>query len=62
MGANSISMDADSFSCLMNRRASSARPRRGGCPPRPRHIAHSIVDLPVFILPWGLIVYVCELN
>jgi hypothetical protein len=49
-GANSISTVAISFSCMMNVRASSARPRRGGCPPRPRHMAHRIVDFPV---PFG---------
>ena len=34
----------------MNKRASSARPRRGGCPPRPKQMAQRIVDLPV---PFG---------
>lgn len=50
-GANSISISAISSSFLMNVRASSARPRRGGWPPKPRHMAHRIVDLPVPLGP-----------
>ena len=44
-------MVAISFSCLIKRRASSARPRRGGWPPRPRQMAQRMVDLPVPLGP-----------
>lgn len=49
-GASSISIVAIVFSCIMNVRASSARPRRGGWPPSPRHMAQRIVLFPV---PFG---------
>ena len=49
-GASSISISAICSSFLIKVRASSARPSRGGCPPRPRQMAQSIVDFPV---PFG---------